>query len=62
IPHIDEKGVSGFITPFGWFYEHVCKNIAADPRIGSEFYALCMIAFYWLIVYFMDKKKIYIKV
>ncbi len=62
ISHIGEDGVSGFITPFGWFYEHVCKNIAADPRIGSEFYALCMIAFYWLIVYFMDRKKIYIKV
>jgi len=62
IPHITEDGVNGFITPFGWFYEHVCKNIATDPRIGSEFYALCMIAFYWLIVYFMDRKRIYIKV
>ena len=29
---------------------------------GSLFYALCMITFYWLIVWWMDKKKIYVKV
>lgn len=62
IPHISDSGTADFITPFGWFYEHVCKNIATDLRIGSEFYAICMIIFYWLIVYIMDKKKIYIKV
>jgi predicted acyltransferase len=51
-----------YLSPFGWFYEHVCKNIAADLRVGSLFYAFCMIAFYWSIVYMLDKKKIYIKV
>lgn len=62
IPHISALGEAGYLTPFGWFYEHICKNIATDLRIGSEFYAICMIIFYWLIVYVMDKKKIYIKV
>ena len=51
-----------YVSPFGWFYEHICKNIATDLRVGSLFYALCMIAFYWSIVYVLDKKKIYIKV
>jgi len=60
--HLDEAGKVVFTTPFNWFYLHVCKNVAADLRIGSLIYALCMIAFYWSIVYILDKKKIYIKV
>jgi predicted acyltransferase len=59
---ISDTGQQLYTSPFGWFYEHVCKNIAADLRIGSLLYALCMIVFYWLIVYMLDKKKIYIKV
>lgn len=62
IPSIKADGTSGFITPFGWFYEHVCKNIGDDLRMGSLLYSFCMIAFYWLIVYVLDRKKIYIKV
>ena len=50
------------LTPFSWLYEHVCKNVSSDLRVGSLLYALILIAFYWLIVYWLDKKKIYIKV
>ncbi|MBC7587281.1 MAG: DUF5009 domain-containing protein [Chitinophagaceae bacterium] len=60
--HLDKNGKPVYLSPFGWFYEHICKNIATDLRIGSLVYALVMIAFYWLIVYLMDKRKIYIKV
>jgi predicted acyltransferase len=45
-----------------WFYEHVCKNINSDIRVGSFIYALCFIAFMFSLAYFLDKKKIYIKV
>ena len=60
--HLDAKGKPVYLSAFGWFYEHVCKNISNDLRVGSLVYALVMIAFYWLIVYWMDKKKIYVKV
>jgi len=62
--HLDPKtGKPVYLSPFAWFYEHVCKNIVtADLRVGSLLYALIMIAFYWLIVYILDKKKVYIKV
>ncbi len=62
--HLDPiTGKPVYLSPFGWFYEHICKNIvASDLRFGSLLYALIMIGFYWLIVYFMDKKKIYVKV
>ena len=60
--HLDAKGKPVYLSAFGWFYEHICKNITNDLRVGSLVYALTMIAFYWLIVYWMDKKKIYVKV
>lgn len=59
---ISSEGKTIYTSPFGWFYEHVCKNIAQDLRVGSLVYALCMIFFYWLIVYTLDKRKMYIKV
>ncbi len=62
IETINDKGVQIFLTPFSWFYEHVCKNIATDLRIGSLMYAIILIFFYWFICYILDKKKIYIKV
>jgi predicted acyltransferase len=59
---ISETGKPVYTSPFGWFYEHICKNVSGDLRNGSLLYALCIIAFYWLIGYILDKKKIYIKV
>jgi len=59
---VSQTGKPVYVSPFGWFYEHVCKTIATDLRIGSLFYALCMIAFFWLIAYILNRKKIYIKV
>jgi predicted acyltransferase len=62
VDHIGPDGKNVYISPFPWFYQHVCMNIATDLRVGSLFYALCMITFFWLIVYVLDKKRIYIKV
>ena len=59
---LSAEGKQQWLTPFAWFYEHLCKNISADLRVGSLVYALVMILFYWSIVYVLDKKKIYIKV
>lgn len=62
VDHVTPEGKKVYTSFFPWFYEHVCKNIAADLRVGSLVYALCMITFFWLIVYVLDKKKIYIRV
>ena len=37
-------------------------NEYEDVEVGSLVYALCMIAFYWVIVYWMDRRKVYIRV
>jgi len=65
VDHVDENGKNVYTSAFPWFYEHVCKPVTSftdNPKNGSLLYALCMIAFYWLVVFWMDKKKIYIKV
>jgi predicted acyltransferase len=58
----DATGRPVYLSPFGWFYEHICKPVSSNLKNGSLLYAVCMILFYWLIVYLLDKKKIYIKV
>ena len=58
----DEEGKPVYISAFPWFYQHICKPMFDSLKAGSLFYALCMILFYWLIVFLLDKKRIYIKV
>jgi len=62
VDHVDEKGENVYTSALPWFYQHVCKDISSDLRIGSFMYAICFITFFALLAYFLDKKKIYIKV
>lgn len=59
---INADGKPQFLSPFGWFYENVCKPIPGQPENGSLVYAIIMILFYWAICFWLDRKKIYIKV
>lgn len=60
---IGPSGKQNYLSPFGWFYEHLCKPIfPSDPRIGSLIYALCFITMMWFFAWLLDRKKIYIKV
>ena len=62
VDHYNEKGKPVYSSLLSWFYEHVCKPISNNPKTGSLVYAFCMIGFYWLLVYLLDKKKVYIRV
>jgi len=62
IPAGTENGQAAYTNPLAWFYDHVCKPVFANEYNSSLLYAICFIVFMWVIVYFMDKKKIYIKV
>ncbi|MBX9780714.1 MAG: heparan-alpha-glucosaminide N-acetyltransferase domain-containing protein [Chitinophagaceae bacterium] len=59
---IAPNGSKEYTSALPWFYHTICEPISNDLRVGSFIYALCLIIFYWLIVYLLDKKKIYIKV
>ena len=59
---VDAKGNMTYYNPWNWLYQKLLINIPGDPRIGSLLYAIAVILFMWAICYWMDKKKIYIKV
>lgn len=52
----------GGVTFWNFLYQKVFIHIPGDPKLGSLTYALCVIIFMWAICWWMDKKKIYIKV
>lgn len=49
-------------SPLTWFYRNVCAPIPGPPELGSFIYSLFFLAIMWVICYFLDRKKIYIKV
>jgi predicted acyltransferase len=59
---VDVKGAAIYTNPWNFLYDKVYKFVPGDPKIGSLFFALTVITFMWAICYWMDKKKIYIKV
>lgn len=61
------KGVSSegevlYTSPLRWYYESVCAKIPGPPEWGSFAYAFTFLVFMWVICYYLDKKRIYIKV
>lgn len=50
------------VNPWNWLYKKVLIHVPGPPELGSLLYALCVITFMWAICYWMDKKKIYVKV
>lgn len=49
-------------NPWNWLYKKVLIHTPGAKENGSLLYALCVITFMWAICWWMDKKKIYIKV
>lgn len=47
---------------WNFLYKKIYINIPGDPKLGSLMYALTVIIFMWAICWWLDKKKIYIKV
>lgn len=60
--HLNDKGEMVYISPWNWLYERVLVHIPGAPEIGSLAFALCVITFMWAICWWLDKKKIYIRV
>ncbi|MET0393062.1 MAG: heparan-alpha-glucosaminide N-acetyltransferase domain-containing protein [Chitinophagaceae bacterium] len=50
------------VNPWNLLYTRALSRLPGDPRLGSLVYALCVIIFMWAICYWMDKKKIYVRV
>jgi predicted acyltransferase len=50
------------VNPWNWLYKKVLIHVPGDAENGSLAYAICVITFMWFICWWMDKKKIYVKV
>jgi predicted acyltransferase len=50
------------VNPWNWLYKKVLIHVPGAKENGSLLYAICVILFMWAICYWMDKKKIYVKV
>ncbi len=59
---INEYGQAAYISPLQWFYQNICSRFPGPPQNGSLLYAICIVLLLWVIGYWLNKKKIYIKV
>ena len=59
---IGDNGQALYVSPLQWFYKNICAQLPGPPENGSLVYAICIVLFFWVISYWLDKKKIYIKV
>lgn len=59
---VNERGMAQYVSPWNWLYEKVYKFVPGAPELGSLLFALTVILFMWAICYWMDKKRIYVKV
>jgi predicted acyltransferase len=59
---VDQTGHPIYTNPMGWFYEHICRPVSSNLNNGSLLYALSLVVVCALVAYWMDKRKIYIRV
>jgi len=50
------------VNPWNWLYKKVLIHTPGAKENGSLLYAICVILFMWAICWWMDKKRIYVKV
>jgi predicted acyltransferase len=59
---VNAKGEAVYTNPWNFMYDNVYKFVPGDPKIGSLLFALTVIFFMWAVCWWLDKKRIYIKV
>ena len=58
---VNANGATTYSDPWHWFAK-LCSKLPGRPENGSLLFSICIILLFWSICYWMDKKKIYIKV
>jgi predicted acyltransferase len=59
---VNAGGQPLYTNPWNAWYQNVLIHIPGDPRFGSLLFAVSVIIFMWAVCWWMDKKKIYVKV
>ena len=61
----DGSGTDGqpqWTSPLPWLYRTVFAQVPGDPRLGSLLYALANLSLYAALAWWLDKRRIYIRV
>ena len=58
---MNENGQPVYSDPWHWFAK-LCSKLPGRPENGSLLFSICVILVFWSICYWLDRKKIYIKV
>lgn len=61
IGDVDGQGQTYYTDPLDWFYQNICAQLPGPVELGSLVYAICIVLLYWLIGFWLDKKRIYIR-
>ena len=59
---VNAEGAPQWITPLPWVYQHIFVGIGSDPRVGSLLYACANLGFYGLLAWWLDRRRLYIRV
>jgi len=54
-------GTAAWTTPWPWLYRHLFAGIGSDPRLGSLLQALALLGAYAAVVWWMDRRRLYIR-
>lgn len=57
-----DEGKPQLTDPLTWFYQNICAPVSDNPAVGSALYALIFVFVCWVVAWWLDKRKIYIKV
>ncbi|WP_290712604.1 heparan-alpha-glucosaminide N-acetyltransferase domain-containing protein [Flavihumibacter sp. CACIAM 22H1] len=55
-------GEPQFTNPLTWFFEAVCKPISNRPENAALLYSLSLVFLLWLIAWYMNKRRWYVRV
>ena len=61
----DGTGADGqplWTSPLPWLYQAVFAQVPGDPRLGSLLYALANLSLYAALAWWLDRRRIYIRV
>lgn len=59
---VNANGDAVYTNPWNFLYDKLYKFVPGDAEVGSLLFALTVILFMWAICYWLDKKRVYIKV
>ena len=59
---VNAQGLPVWTSPLPWVYKNLFANLSQDPRLGSFLFACANLSLYWALAWWLDRRRIYIRV